>query len=284
MQVRIKRILTTRKGNNGKTWVFAETDSGLISGEFIVQPSVNDCFSLSGSFSDFGGKRIFRFKSATPYVPDDSRGLLHFVIQKTAGAGDRLEEEIWQKFGENWKSIKAGDIPRFTDQVYLSFSASLSEAILKTETIKFLSALTNLGLTDHQAQEVFSFFGKECVFVVKKDPYKLMEVPGFGFLSADKIAMQNGYPEDSIERVEAAINSLAETELSGNTVFDFATLVSIIQEKFFILPEVIKKHAKTLAENKKLFVFPDKKIAKKSAYAKEEKIYDYTKHRAGESN
>lgn len=68
------------------------------------------------------------------------------------------------------------------------------------------------------ASKIFRHYGAGALDVVKNDPYRLVrDISGVGFLSADKIALNIGIPQDSPQRVRAALSYvLQEAATSGH--------------------------------------------------------------------
>lgn len=62
-------------------------------------------------------------------------------------------------------------------------------------------------LTDNQIDKGIEMYGSADIFVrtVQKNPYELIKIPGMGFKTVDKIAMQGGMQPFSLDRVEAYI-------------------------------------------------------------------------------
>ncbi|MDY0040260.1 MAG: ATP-dependent RecD-like DNA helicase [Desulforhabdus sp.] len=62
------------------------------------------------------------------------------------------------------------------------------------------------GVSTAYATRIFKHYGKSSLTVLQENPYRLaMDVSGIGFLSADKIARNLGFPADSLFRAEAGI-------------------------------------------------------------------------------
>lgn len=65
--------------------------------------------------------------------------------------------------------------------------------------------LLGIGLTDHQAATIQKHFGAGSIDVVSRDPYRLVEIDGFGFLTVDKIALKAGISVGNPARIAACI-------------------------------------------------------------------------------
>lgn len=69
----------------------------------------------------------------------------------------------------------------------------------------------------NRAVRLYKEYGEKTMDIVKNHPYKLCELVGIGFRTADKIAMSMGFDELSTERVdEALLYTLTDAESKGN--------------------------------------------------------------------
>ena len=66
--------------------------------------------------------------------------------------------------------------------------------------------LGKYGIGVNMALKIYSEFGEDIYDVVRKNPYEIAErVSGIGFKTVDKLALNAGLPEDSEERIFAAV-------------------------------------------------------------------------------
>jgi exodeoxyribonuclease V alpha subunit len=80
-----------------------------------------------------------------------------------------------------------------------------------------------------QAKRIISYFSNAEVadLIARRDPYRLLEVPGIGWHRADAIAQSMGVSADADERLEAAVQHAYQEELRrGNSAVVRSRLVS----------------------------------------------------------
>lgn len=89
-------------------------------------------------------------------------------------------------------------------------------------------ALQEYDITANQAMNIYKLYGSECVDIIRKNPYKLIEdVENIGFKTADKIALSAGFEFDSEFRVCAGIKYMLEwASREGHTYLPQDVLVS----------------------------------------------------------
>lgn len=79
------------------------------------------------------------------------------------------------------------------------------------------AASLNMASPPNRAVRLYKEYGEKTMDIVKNHPYKLCELVGVGFRTADKIAMSMGFDELSTERVdEALLYTLTDAESKGH--------------------------------------------------------------------
>lgn len=113
----------------------------------------------------------------------------------------------------------------------------------------FLSAF---GVSNSIVLKIFDYFGKCALDIITQNPYRLLEVRGIGFRTADRIALKVGIPEDSPERCQAAIiYVLQRMAEDGHTYCPYRTLLDrsskLLNVQLGIISDAL---ARLLANNK----------------------------------
>lgn len=147
------------------------------------------------------------------------------------GIGEKLSREIAMHYGErtfdvileNWEvltEIKGFGVWRARGLYYAiksRFGDELTKAQLRDNKREMEERVFfgSLGITSWTLQKIKEHFGEDAVEVVKENPYRLTEVSGIGFESADKIAHKMGYNDDDPRRVRAGITYTIEQKMQG---------------------------------------------------------------------
>ena len=82
-------------------------------------PKQNESLTLVGDWGEYKGQKEFKFKSAAPNIPVDSRAQLNYICKITSGIGEVLENKIWNELGEDWQKIEEGDVKGMTGRCRL---------------------------------------------------------------------------------------------------------------------------------------------------------------------
>lgn len=136
------------------------------------------------------------------------------------GIGEKTAERIYDAFGN-----MALDVLDKEPEKLLSISG-ISQGKLKKICDSYLANrgardvvafLSPHGITPNRAVKLYKEYGEETMDIVKNHPYKLCEMAGIGFKTADKIAMSMGFDKLSPERVdEGILYTLTDAEGRGH--------------------------------------------------------------------
>lgn len=158
--------------------------------------------------SRFGPQfKVDRYETAAPDSVEGIRKYLGSGLIK--GIGPVMATRIVSRFGE--KTLEVIDLePHRLLEVEGIGAYRLGQIRKAWEDQKdireLMVFLRGHGVSAGYAVRIFKHYGKGSLEVVKENPYRLaMEVPGIGFLSADKIAGNLGFTVDSPLRAEGGV-------------------------------------------------------------------------------
>ncbi len=153
-------------------------------------------------------------------IPNRESIVAYLSSGQIKGIGPKIAERIYDTFGDT-----ALDVLDKEPEKLLSVSG-ISEGKLRKicdsyianrgarDVVAFLSPH---GITPNRAVKLYKEYGNKAMDIVQNHPYKLCEVAGIGFRTADKIAMSMGFGRVSTERVdEGILYVLAEAEGRGH--------------------------------------------------------------------
>lgn len=142
-------------------------------------------------------------------VPSDlsDEGIAAYLQARVGGVGKVLAGRIVSHFGADTFDILSDDpekllqVPGITQSTLFKMTQSWST---QGGERRLLSSLQGLGLSIWQAQRAAKHFGEVAAERLSADIYTLTEVEGIGFLTADKLAREQGLPLDDPRRLTAA--------------------------------------------------------------------------------
>lgn len=189
-----------------KTWYILATDKGPAKGEMAWRPAAGERLKLTGRWGVWHGQREFSFASAAPDIPIDQRDALHYAAERTSGIGPALEEAIWEARGEDWRETAAGEIKRLDGDLYLRFRETVATLAREAEKSQVIAWILGLGGTVNVATLAWERWELSTQAILSGDPYRIDELPGYGFAYADRIMRKHfAIADDDPRRLRAAI-------------------------------------------------------------------------------
>lgn len=136
------------------------------------------------------------------------------------GVGGKIAEKIYDTFGQDTLEVldrepeKLMSIRGISEKKLRKIRDSYLASRGARDVIAFLAPH---GITANRAIQLYREYGKDTLDIVRHHPYRLVELTGIAFKTADKIALSLGIPPISPERVdEALMYTLVEAEGQGH--------------------------------------------------------------------
>ncbi len=164
--------------------------------------------------------------------------LLFFLSKVVKGIGEKMAQDLLDEFGEEGLVRILEEEPERLLKVKGIKEKRLSlikKSWHKHKSLRSLSEYLSgagAGVTPNLLIRIYNHFGHDAVQVVKEDPYRLTEVRGIGFKTADKIAMGLGLAPDSPNRVRAAVTHvlMAAAEQEGHCYLQEDQFIEAVKE------------------------------------------------------
>jgi len=153
-------------------------------------------------------------------VPTKEGVIAYLTSGQIKGIGPKIAERIYDAFG-----VKTLDVLDSEPEKLLAISG-ISRNKLKRICETYLASrgardvvtfLAPHGVTPNRAVKLYKEYREQTMDIVRNHPYRLCEMAGVGFRTADKIAMSMGFDKLSPERVdEGLLYTLSDAELKGH--------------------------------------------------------------------
>lgn len=163
----------------------------------------------------------FEVDSFDEVIVHSREGIIGYLASgQIKGVGPRIAEKIYDTFGQNTLEVLDHEPEKLMTVRGISTKKlqKIRDSYLASRGARDVIAfLAPHGVTAHRAIQIYREYGKETLDVVRKHPYRLVEMAGIAFKTADKLAMSLGIPVVSPERVdEALLYTLADAEGQGH--------------------------------------------------------------------
>lgn len=201
----------------------SEHDMAKVAGTSLLGVQPGETVRVTGHWAENARHgSTFRVDTCERVLPATVHAIRRYLGSGLVrGIGTTLADAIVGHFGEDTLQV-IDRTPRRLLDVHLigparlaTITAAWAEQRAIREVMVFLQGV---GVSPTLAVRIHKQLGEQALRVVRKEPYRLVEeVHGIGFATADAIALQVGVPEQSIERMKAAVlHTLEQARLDGN--------------------------------------------------------------------
>lgn len=173
----------------------ATTREIVAKGTCFWYPSEGERIVLDGDEEVYRGELQIRFKLAEAYTPEDPKAILDYACELTNGLGPATAELIWEAYGDTWpEAVESGEckVRGLTAVRRMALVETIDKLRRDAEKTKAITTFATKTLTRNMAEAAWEKWTGAAVGVVAANPYKLAELPNYGFGDADGVAM-NGY-------------------------------------------------------------------------------------------
>ena len=174
----------------------------------------------------------FEVESYNEVIIPNKEGIISYLSSgQIKGVGPKIAERIYAAFGNMALEVLDKEPEKFLSIPGINKNKlkKICDSYLANRGARDVVAfLTPHGITPNRAVRLYKEYGEKTMDIVKNHPYKLCELVGVGFRTADKIAMSMGFDELSTERVdEALLYTLTDAESKGNLCLEKHDLLKI---------------------------------------------------------
>lgn len=136
------------------------------------------------------------------------------------GIGEKTARRIYEHFGDKALDILDREPKRLLEVRGISPKKleRISDSYMETRGARdIITLLSPFGIAPKRAVRFFKIYGRDAADIIRQHPYRLCEVRGIGFKTADEIAKSVGFDPCGEERIDAALlHVLKEAENGGN--------------------------------------------------------------------
>jgi exodeoxyribonuclease V alpha subunit len=213
-------------------------------GQWTRHPSHGDQFKVS------------QFKSELPASIHGIRkylgsGMVH-------GIGKSYARKIVDYFGADTLRVISEDssrlreVPGIGSQRAKSIKAAWEEQVAVRDLMIFLQTY---GVTPSQCVRLVKKYGAGAKRLLQDQPYRLAEdIERIGFKTADKLALNLGFPTNCKERIDAGIlHTLQNLEDDGHTLGTHATITEQALQLLRVEPALIQQRIRALCNEERLY-------------------------------
>ncbi len=215
-----------------------------LNGQWTRHPSHGDQFKV-GSFES--------------QLPASVHGIRKYLgsglIQ---GIGKSYSKKIVDYFGADTLKViseesgRLHEVPGIGKTRARSIKAAWDEQSAVRDVMMFLQTY---GITPAQCVRLVKKYGSGAKRILQDEPYRLVEdIDRIGFKTADKIALNLGFPTNSKERIDAGIlHVMKSLEDEGHTLGTEQTILEHATKLLGVEPVDVQRRISALGDTKRLF-------------------------------
>ena len=173
------------------------------------------------------------------------------------GIGEATARKLVQAFGDDTLTV----MRQYPERV-ARFAVSTAKAESFSRQLKADRAYQDLslfllphGIGQARIHRIYAIFGMAAEMLIKENPFILAErVPGIGFQTAARLAVELGFRGDHPSRLKGAVLFAMNQSLfrNGNTVIHENSVASFLSERLDVSEEKIKDAIATLLKEGKI--------------------------------
>ncbi len=148
-----------------------------------------------------------------PRTQEGVRGYLSSGLIK--GIGEKTAASIMERYGTEALDILEKEPERLLEIKGITESKleEIKHSYFESKFVRNLMILlTPFNVTPATATAIYEHFGASSVEILKKDPYALCQIHGFGFKRVDAIVLKGDCPPNSPTRINGAIFAALDSQ------------------------------------------------------------------------
>lgn len=189
---------------------------------YCLPVAANLRYDMKGHWSNNPSHGLqFEVEKYDEVIVPSKEGIVAYLSSgQIKGIGPVMAERIFDTFGMKTLDILDKEPERLVEIRGISSTKleKITQSYLENRGARDVVAfLTPHGITANRAVQFYREYGNKAMEIVKNHPYRLCEIGGIGFRTADRIALNMGVSRLSPERVdEGILYTLKEQEGKGH--------------------------------------------------------------------
>ena len=178
----------------------------------------------------------FKVVSMESKMPESDESIVLFLSGGLIkGVGEIIARRIVEQFHADSFSVIENNPRRLAQIKGISpkMADKIHEQYMGLQTIRgVILSLQNMGLSIKEAMAAYEVYGQSAAYLIEKNPYRLIEdVPGIGFMKADRIAAEIGMEGYASLRLESGLVHILKLKMeAGHTCFPMDAAVKAAAE------------------------------------------------------
>ena len=204
------------------------------------------------------------------------------------GIGKKTAERIYDTFGQHTLQVLDREPKKLLCVKGISekkLQKIIDSYLANRGARDVIAFLAPHGITPNRAVKLYRKYGEETMDIVRNHPYRLCELAGIAFKTADKIAMSMGIDPLSPERVDQALlYTLTDAESKGHLCLEkhiFLKECLKLMDTAGMTQDIAAARAVKLIQEDKLITYGDSVFKAKTAWIEESLAHEIVQKMKG---
>ena len=185
-------------------------------------------------------------------IPETEQGVLNYLNSGLLkNIGSKTASEIVARFGVNSLRVIEHTPERLLEirGITPERLEEIKESYAESRKLRgIITLLAPFKLTPKAALKIYNFFGPSSIDILRKSPYSLCQIPGYGFIRVDGIMQKNNCDLHDPMRVRGALHCALENAKSdgGHLFLEREKLIEnalkLLNNNIILTPMKVKKN------------------------------------------
>ena len=235
MKVKCEYVLTLLKAESGFTIARYKLASPLtlpngktenyVSAKGAMLPERKRItYELEGELEKYKNSYTLSVSKYSEVIPTEEESIITY-LKTLKGVGEKTAALLYSQFSVNVFHIIDKEPKKLSEVKGISRKSAekiAADYARRKSSKELFDLLLPLGISENRIMKVVSRYGDFAYKSVKENPYCISEIPGISFEVADDLARKEGFPEKSMERIEAGIMEVLLQSEMGGSLFSYS--------------------------------------------------------------
>lgn len=243
-------------------------------------------YRMEGKWSKTAKHGIqFEVERYEEVIAPTKEGIIAYLASRQIkGIGKKTAERIYDAFGQETLQILDKEPKKLLEVHGISekkLKKILDSYLANRGARDVIAFLAPHGVSPNRAVKLYREYGEETMDIVRNHPYRLCELAGIAFRTADKLAMSMGIDPRAPERVdEALLYTLTEAESRGHLCLqkqDYLKCCLKLLDTVGLTEAMLADRANKLIQEERIVLYADGVFRSRTARVESNLAYEIVK-------
>lgn len=243
-------------------------------------------YRMEGKWSKTAKHGIqFEVERYEEVITPTKEGIIAYLASgQIKGVGKKTAERIYEAFGQETLQILDKEPKKLLEVRGISekkLKKILDSYLANRGARDVIAFLAPHGVSPNRAVKLYREYGEETMDIVRNHPYRLCELAGIAFRTADKLAMSMGIDPRAPERLdEALLYTLTEAESRGHLCLqkqDYLKCCLKLLDTAGLTEAMLAERANKLIQEERIVLYADGVFRSRTARIESNLAYEIVK-------